>query len=312
VDLKGPQVRRGTVCALYNSIVAFVKLRYRFELRSHVRKLGRKPTTAQKLELVKKRRGLKTRITSFTKTAVQFLGEDTVDTIYETERIVMDEDVSEDEEQDQQNPALSAADPERQMLPFPSAMSDDCLKELPQDRLPIIEHLMDTELAIREGHGEDALDQVRTALIHLSWQFKNTVRRATSVVQKTRAWDKIKLLNRTWKLQRHVYNQNRAAMVIIGPPDVAEKHPFLDIHDCSVSTTVTNPNSAGQSRNRLPWLWGSSSQAPGFAAPESDEEIECKVCTSPDIYFTQVTLQSIESIGCVRELKTIAGMKSSL
>jgi len=69
----------------------------RFELRSYVRKLSRKPTTAQKLELADKCRKLRARITSFSNSAVQHLGDDANDSIYEIDQIILDEEVSEGE-----------------------------------------------------------------------------------------------------------------------------------------------------------------------------------------------------------------------
>ena len=258
----------------------------RFELRSHSRKLGKRPTTAQKLELAKKRRGLRTRITSFTKTALQYLGEDALEAIYETEGLVVDEDLSQDEDDknDEVNPTISAADPEHQILPLPSAVPDDCIGDLPPERWSVIADLRETELQIREGHGADAMDKIRTAVIHLSWQFKNKVRRATSGVQTKRAWDKIKLLNLTCKLQRRVYNHNRLVMMNIGDSTVvSEKYPFLDLKDCTVNTTVTNRTSAGQSCENPPWILGSSTCGKGPAANDAEHENECKVPASPHI-----------------------------
>ena len=253
----------------------------RFDLRSHVRKLGRRPTTAQKLELVKRRRGLKIRITNFTKAAVQYIGEDAVDNIYETEVIALDEDVSEAEEEDEYHPIITTADPEHQILPFPSAVPDECINQLPAEYWSVIGDLRNAELEIRQGHAADALDQVRTAVIHLSWEYKNHVRRSTSGVQKTRAWDKIKLLNSSLRLQRRVYNYNRAVMLRIGEETgVGDKFPFLDSDDCIASTTVTNRNSAGQSSTRLTWLWRSSAFSQGPAASDIEHQNECEIRVS--------------------------------
>jgi len=275
---KGLKLEEAQYVIWISSNHPLAKLFTRFELRSHVRKLGHRPTTAQKLELTKKRRGLKTRITNFTKTAVQFLGDDAVDEIYETEVVVLDEDISEAEDEDEYHPIITMADPENQILPFPSAVPDEWFTVENRDRWSVIGDLRDTELAIRQGHAADALDQVRTAIIHLSWQYKNTVRRSTSGVQKTRAWSKIKSLNSALRLQRRVYNHNRVVMIHIGDgTNVADKFPYLDADDCIVSTTVTNPNSAGQSRNRLTWLWQSSALRQGPVGSEAEHETECEI-----------------------------------
>jgi len=207
-----------------------------------------------------------------------------VDAIYEMEQIVLD-DVSEDEEADLDRATISAADPEHQLLPFPSMVPDDCIKELPHDRWSVIGDAIRTELNSREGHGADALDQVRTAVIHLSWQYKNTVRKATSIVQKTQAWDKVKQLNGTCKMQRRLYNYNRSIMIKIGDgTGIGDKYPFLDVKDCAVSTTVTNPNSAGQSSDRLTWLWGSSTRLDRPEASDA-EQTECKFPGSLHILY---------------------------
>ena len=239
--------------------------------------MGSKPTTAQKLEVAKRRRGLKNRITNFTKTAVQYLGEDAIDGIYETAQVILDEDVGENEQQDE-NQTISSVDPEHQILPFPSAVTDDCFRELPPDRWSIIGDLWKTELAIREGHAADALDHVRTAIIHLSWQYKNNVRTATSGAQTTRAWDKVKFLNHTWKLHRRIYNDNRTVMLRLGDGmGLVDKYPVLDLEDCVVSTSVVDRNTAGQSTNRLTWIWATSVHGEGTEAPEGDHANECKL-----------------------------------
>jgi len=250
----------------------------RFEIRSYVRKLGQNATTAQKLELTKSRRKLRKRITSFSRTAVDYLGEEANDSIYEIELVVLDEDVSEDEDTiDADNPTITAADPESQVLPFPSAVPERFLARLPADSRAAIVSLQNIELRIREGHADDSLEQVRTAVIHLSWQFKNKVRKAKSVVQNTRAWDNIKLLNRSWKLHRRVYNHNRFVMMNLGDrTTVARLYPELELKDCDASTTVTNPNSAGQSSDRLSWIW-SASRAEQASENEEEYQNECKV-----------------------------------
>ncbi|KAF8961701.1 hypothetical protein BDZ97DRAFT_1759716 [Flammula alnicola] len=246
-----------------------------FELRDHVRKLGRRPTTAQKLELANKRRQLKNRIRAFTKTGIEYLGEDAEDSIYAVEEVVVDDDVSEEDDNETENATISAADPEGQILPFPSAIPEDFIATLPAEHRAVIAALRQNELDIREGHGDDALDLVRTAVIHLSWQFKNKVRTARSGVQTTRAWDQVKLLNRTWKLHRRVYNHNRTVMMTLGDHDtVAIKYPFLELEHCRISTTISNPNSAGQSRDRLPWFWSSSARLVATSATDTEHQNE--------------------------------------
>ena len=48
-------------------------------------------------------------------------------------------------------------------------------RDLTEERQGLFSELKQTELEIRESHGDDALEHVCTAVIHLSWEFKNTV-----------------------------------------------------------------------------------------------------------------------------------------
>jgi len=224
--------------------------------------------------VAKQRRILTTRIISFTKEANQYLGEDFIDSIYDTEVVVLDEDVSADD--DTGNTDITDADPEHQQLPFPSAVPQTYITALAVEHRVSITELRETELRIRHGHSNDALDQVRTAVIHLSWQYKNKVRKATSVAQSTHSFDKVKVLNRTWRLQRRVYNHNRSVMMKLGNRTaVGIEYPFLELADCKISTTISDPNSAGQSSDRLPWFWSSSAHVTETDSSEADYENEC-------------------------------------
>ena len=223
-----------------------------------------------------KRRKLRNRIIAFCNTASQYLGEDAIDIIYKVEQIVLDGEVSDDDESDLTNPAITSADPERQLLPFPSSVPAAFLTELPPERLNIIVELKLTELHICEGHGDDALEAVRTAVIHLSWEFKNKVRTALTGTEKTKSWSKAKHLTRVWKLQRRVYNHNRTVMMTLGDKkEVGIKYPFLELKDCDVNTTVANHNNPGQSSDRLPWFWSSSARVAATSALDGEHEIEC-------------------------------------
>ncbi|KAF8956034.1 hypothetical protein BDZ97DRAFT_1672276, partial [Flammula alnicola] len=241
-----------------------------FDLRSHVRKLGLTPTTAQKLELVAKRRQNRKLVDGFMRSASEYLGAEMTNGIYDANPApVIDAEVSENEDPEVHNPRISRADPERQGLPFPSAIALAVLTNLPVDRRSFIQSLRDTELHIRSGHADDALELVRGAVIQLSWQYKNRLRGAIGA-QRTRSWDKVNLLNKIWKLQRRVYNHNREVMMSLDDTGtIAVKYPELLISDCTISTAVSEPNAYGQSTDRLPWFW--SSARPGtLSVPESE------------------------------------------
>ena len=109
--------------------------------------------------------------------AVEYLGEDATDSIYHIKQLVLDEEVSEDDLLEQNTPMMTVAHPKQQVLPFLSAVPDNFLadRDLPEECRGLFSALKQTELEICEGHGDDALEHVHTAVIHLSWEFKNTV-----------------------------------------------------------------------------------------------------------------------------------------
>ncbi|KAH9478866.1 hypothetical protein JR316_0009328 [Psilocybe cubensis] len=232
------------------------------ELRDHVRKLGKHPSTAQKLDLVNKRRSMRTRVEAFCRSAMTFMGEDVLEDIQGDIAPILDYEVSDNDDPDLGNVNITRADPERQPLPFPSAVKQDFFDGLDAGTNLILKGLRKLELQIRHGHAEDCLEAVRSALIQLSWQYKYQVRTADSVYMGTRAWDGVKLLNASWKLHRRLYNTNRQKMIYLSAgvrdeDNIRKQYPILQVHDCKHSNAVSDPNIRGGSSDRLSWIWRS-------------------------------------------------------
>jgi hypothetical protein len=157
-------------------------------------------------------------------------------------------------------------------------VADEFLADIPEERRVLLVELKKTELEIREGHGDDALEHVRTAVIHLSWEFKNTIRRALTGAEKMKAWDKAKLFTRVWKLHHRVYNHNKIVMMALGDrTTIGDKFPLLEKRDCNVNTVVSNANQPGQSTDRLPSFWSSAACVAATSVPDSEHENECNV-----------------------------------
>uniref|UniRef100_A0A8H8CGF2 CxC2-like cysteine cluster KDZ transposase-associated domain-containing protein n=1 Tax=Psilocybe cubensis TaxID=181762 RepID=A0A8H8CGF2_PSICU len=212
------------------------------ELRSHVRKLGTHPSTAQQLDLVNKQ---------------------ALESIQGVNTPVLNNKVSNDEIADIGNVNITWADPERQSLPFPSALLDDYFRDLEEGMAHQLKGLQKLKLRIRQGHAEDCLEAVRSALIQLSWKYKYQVHMADSVYTGTYAWDGVKLLNASWKLHKKIYNANRIAMICIAGHSkedimqIRREFPVLYDHDCKHSAAILYPNVWGGSSNRLSWIWRS-------------------------------------------------------
>lgn len=247
----------------------------RVELRALVRKHGANPTLNQQGDIVKKRRKLQRDIEDYVRQTTGFLGVKAMEDLSGKDEIIRDDDVNEGEIPDYGNDTISSADPERQRLPFPSDLSAAFRNSLSMQDTARLQGLLDIEIEMRSGEANDALEAIRGALIQLSWCFKNKVRRDRTQRTRTRAWSGAQLLIEHWKKERLVYNHNRFAMAAAGAEVlVNESYPMLQVEDCVISTAVANPNTPGQSSDRLKWLW----QGVGFDDKNlgNDYAVECE------------------------------------
>ena len=225
------------------------------ELRQLCRNLGSTPTTAQHLDLVKRRLCLRKHIDKFIQNARDFMGIDIVsDFLFKQTIGVIDEEA---EESDQFGiplpaPTRSLADPENQPLPFPSMIRGTLLNEMVVEEQKKLTRLKKKELEIQIGHAEDCLELVHSAIIQSSWLYKNGVR-VTEGTMNSRVTTRANIVTRIWKHHCCVYNYNRSIMLTLGDSDLGTTYPILQLSDCTVSTAVTDPNSR-QSRQRLPWF----------------------------------------------------------
>ncbi|KAF8908067.1 hypothetical protein CPB84DRAFT_1744272 [Gymnopilus junonius] len=220
------------------------------EVRSFARSLGWQPTTSQKLDLVNRRRCLQKTIEAFTNTAMEFIEEDLVNSIYDQDSVITDDlDPQDGDKGEPGAPSISKADPGGQVLPFPSQIPEEFLSLLAMEHRASIIALREKELDIRKGHAEDCLETVRGAVIQLSWQFKNRVWPAEGITQKTRAWEGANILEKVCTLQRRLYNRNCQVLYTLGPRTELE----LLTAD------------SGQSSDRLSWLWSNTRLSPNTA-----------------------------------------------
>lgn len=236
-------------------------------MQQHVLGLGKSPTRSEQLDLVKRRQRLRLRIDSFAKKAMQILGEELLDHIsLDTEdpnvSIVVIRELDSESESDCDSPPLPLPDtasphifethPEVQPLPFPSAVPKQIW-----DQFGNLRSLLKKEAQLREGQCNDCLDDVRDALINLSFEFKKKVRPARGNRQRTRAWSGVRALNRKLRLSRRHYNLTQERLVQICGDEITIKFPVLLKSDCRYSEVIADPNARGQSNKRLSWFWSS-------------------------------------------------------
>ena len=167
--------------------------------------------------------------------------EDAQDWVYEVD-VLDDEDLDGEED---------VADyPEKIPLIMPSAIGKD---RITTEHLKALASL---ELKLREGQANDCLERLRLALGHKSLLFRTRVRNASSVKEKTKAWDDVKTARR--QVDKHVrgYHRARNAMARLGADlELLEKYLVIERKDLALSGDITKENRLGQRNDTLAWFW---------------------------------------------------------
>ena len=181
----------------------------------------------------KRRHRLQQGLETFSRGAVEHLGDDVMALVEEFQSTNMDESDAEE------GPPQSTQDSEQEILPLPSSVP---LHVLEHNRH--ISQLLDCEYQLRDGLANDALEGVREVLSQLAWKFRfSGARRGVKLLQQD-----------LWKYRR-IYNHNRSRMIVAKGTSVSERYPTLTKEDCKTSAVISDPNAPGQSCHALPWFW---------------------------------------------------------
>ena len=225
----------------------FIHCVTRVEIRQLVRRLGRNPTSDQKLDLGRKRQRLAGRIREFHKLAERYLGTQTVLNLGSLADIVEDQDGNISDEENPDAPRPSPSDIENKRLVFPSQAAN-----LTGQGIALLQK---RELELRRGRANDALQGVREVLGHLSFQYIEKVRHSTTTAQHLRSWKGIRTLNSELSYHRRVYNISQRVIVGLNRA-LKARYPPLLVKQCVISTAISDLNAPGQSQASLAWFWG--------------------------------------------------------
>ncbi|KAG2112328.1 uncharacterized protein F5147DRAFT_650963 [Suillus discolor] len=194
------------------------------------RKLGRRPTETQILELAHRRDKLQGDIERWVEAGATFFGQgyDHVETSMDVAFIVNhapsdDSDIELD--YDPISRVSSAGyHPETTVIPMPSNVGIQRCEEL---------------------GANDALQNIRVSLAEKDILLRTTVRPAKSQARSTRAWAQV------WSVDRAV----RLNLQELGADELLLKYrPLLKEH-LKVTTAVADPNARGQRNDTLAWFW---------------------------------------------------------
>ena len=245
----------------------------RLSLQALARKIGSHPTPDQKRDLALKRSQLQDKVDAFQKLAGTMLytisddaddswGEDyTRETYTGAEFDGFGEEEGDDELDSaakdryqmqvlRDSPPDGHINAENISLHLPSYMGRRwCDTNAAKD-------LATTELRLREGQLNDTLHQIRLALGHKSYLFRNDVRPARTQRLKTRAWGEVHAVESTVQHHARVYNRARQSMLDLdAEAPLLDRYKALERQDLRINTTVIAPNVRGQRNKSLPWFW---------------------------------------------------------
>jgi len=114
----------------------------------------------------------------------------------------------------------------------------------------------DTEIVLRMGEANDALQAIRTEIGYKSYVYRAQIRPYKGKNRRTRGWDNIKRSDRELKFHQKVYTNALAALRILGASaEVLAQYKDITKEDLRTVTAVSEPNARGQSKEKLAWFW---------------------------------------------------------
>jgi hypothetical protein len=156
-----------------------------------------------------------------------------------------DEDLEYDEEDDDGGPSDP---PEMLILPLPSNISSVKIQ-------PALQSLVSTEVELRKGQANDALEGLRIGLANKSLLLQTNVNNSTSTKQSTRAWASVR--NAQSQILQHANDYQRAwqAITCLGTPEDMSLYQKLEVGDLVVVKDITKAKRFGQGSDSLAWFW---------------------------------------------------------
>jgi len=181
-----------------------------------IRKIGRNPSTAEKVDIAQRRERLQARIDAYDRQAAEFWAPEYVDIPSEgsndREQDVLPSD-SEDEEEDYvflSSPFKDSHCPETVALLLPSSIGVQACREAGYSTF------VRQERTLRVGQANDALQGLRLALSRKAVIFREGVRTAKSKTRKLRSWDQILMVDVNVQHHARMYMHARSTMIQLG------------------------------------------------------------------------------------------------
>ncbi|KAG1868316.1 hypothetical protein DFJ58DRAFT_653803, partial [Suillus subalutaceus] len=225
-----------------------------------VKKLGRRPTDAQKLAIAWRHNRMQGQIDEFVRVAVTFLG-DQLDEYDQLDLMTMMLDAAEldsagsssddpdrlDDEDRYDMPVKFT--PKTLVIPLPSNIGIERCAEWG------IADLVLQEILLREGQANDALHAIRVNLADKAVLFRTTVWLAKSQARSTHAWARVHSVDKILHLNVQIYSKCCSQLIHLGANDLLAKFRPLEKADLKATMVVADPNAHGQRNRTLAWFW---------------------------------------------------------
>lgn len=225
--------------------------------------MGRNCSTAQKTDLLDRRRKLEARISSYEQRISYTMKLDD-DVRWSTQSGKLPEPDPQPEEAFDDYLVDYPEDwftPETERITLPSALGPGEIERLSLDVIAKV------EAELRKGQINDSLESLRLALGEKSLCFRAEVRNADSQRTTQRAWDNIHKFDADARRHRSIYNHTRNALQRLPvEPEYLETLQDITEADMKMSGDVTEEHRFGQRSDTLAWFWRQNGQ------PESDDD----------------------------------------
>lgn len=226
----------------------------RLLVRNDTRCMSQHATSNQKLELLKKRERIQSRIDAYHANAPLYFHGIELD-IQPNEW--MADNAEDQDHDDEDNPFIS------QVNAISEEVDSECVPILLPSTIGLekclaagLSEIVKKELTLRQGQANDALQGIRMALGKKSFLFRNNLRKSTSKVEKLRSWTDIGLVEAGVKHQAQIYRRARQALIALeASADIMKRYQKLTQDDLRTSTAVVNLNARGQRKTHLAWFW---------------------------------------------------------
>ncbi|KAG1879029.1 hypothetical protein F4604DRAFT_1880057 [Suillus subluteus] len=216
-----------------------------------VRRMGKRSTETQRLDIARQRDRLQGQIDGFTQSALTHLGEgfDADDDPDDLNVDILD-DLDDDPADFSKTSDAWTNSPELTVIPLPSNLRvDRCRHCMAEDLIPL-------EMSLHEGQANDTLHNLRIHLCNKAILFRTAVRQAKSQALKTRAWSQVTSVQQAVSLHASIYTKTRKQMMKLEPgQDQLQKFKPLLREQLKISTAVGDPNARGQRNESLAWFW---------------------------------------------------------